>query len=441
MPKKIEDVVHSNSKRSIRDIPIPEGRRRISREKVSPARPTSNSNPATEELEIPKAKMTQKPPKVKSSGNSRKKWLVALVTLVLATFVGLSVFSSGTLSYTPKTANLTFNNDIYTTNKSDGALLYSMVKVSREKGLEVRATGEEKVERKASGTIVVYNAHSTRTERLDENTRFETPDGKWYRIKDGISIPGKKTVGGKVVPGTTEVVAYADEPGESYNIGLTDFVLPGYKGKERYKTIYARSKTPMTDGFVGVEKVVDPTEAGEAKRNLEISLREELLAQAESQVPEDFVLLKDLSTLTYEDMPQTNLTESSVTINMRGHYNALMFKRSELSTHLASKKTSIGDGEQVEIRDFDSLTFELVNAPQDILGASKLDFKVSGSAEVVWYTDTMLLKSELRGRSKGDVSSIINNYPSIVSAEAVLRPFWKKSFPKDTMDIRLKEVL
>ena len=50
---------------------------------------------------------------------------------------------------------------------------------------------------------------------------------------------------------------------------------------------------------------------------------------------------------------------------------------------------------------------------------------------LIWKTDEVALESDLLDRKKSEVAAILRNYPTISSADAVLRPFWKRSFPKD----------
>src|SRR3989304_648431 len=206
MPKHIEDIIVPERKRSIRDIPIPEGRRRAERYEMPPAAKENHSFNGT-------------------GGGSRRKWIAIGIALLILMFTALSLFDGATLAYVPKSQAVSFDDDSYTARKAgEGNLLFSVIKLSGEKGLEAPASGEKGVERKASGTIIVYNTN-TIEQRLRATTRFETPDGKIYQAPDAITIPGKKVAGGKENPGTLEVVVYAERSGKEFNIGLPDFTL------------------------------------------------------------------------------------------------------------------------------------------------------------------------------------------------------------------------
>lgn len=441
MPKNIEDIiVPSERRRSIRDIPIPENRRKNGRHNAAfAARENRSAEISTGEPGF--LREERNPSKISRKGV----WTAAGAALLVLIFAILSAFNGATLAYVPKSTTLSFGNEIFKARKvtGNGDLLYSIVKLSKDKGLEISALGEEEeVRRKSKGTIVVYNNASTEAQRLIENTRFETPDGLVYRIQDAIVIPGKRTVAGISQPGSIEVVVYADEAGEKYNIGLSDFTVPGLAGTSRSTTIYARSKTPMSGGFVGRQAVVSDQEKARAEMELESSLKSELISEAKAQVPEGFILLPSLSSVTFEDLPQTNSrAKGRTTINMRANLLGVMFKKSDLSTHLALNKVALEEGELIDIVELDSLTFSFADASSaDLSLLNEISFSVAGEVMALWRTDEVALKADLVGRRKKDIPSILNNYPTVASATATLRPFWKKTFPADSTKISIKKL-
>ncbi|MEX2013507.1 MAG: hypothetical protein WD897_01165 [Parcubacteria group bacterium] len=437
MPRNIEDIIVPETKRSIRNIPIPEGRRKNNENTTQFTHKGYSSdiiprpNP-----DMPREEFTP------SRRNRKGVWIAAGVALLVLIFAGLSIFNGATLSYTPKSQAISFDSDIYTARKTgDGGLLYSVVKLSVDKGLEVSASGEEEVERKASGTIIIYNA-STEEQRLRATTRFETPDGKIYQVPNAITIPGKSTVQGVEELGILEVRVHAEHPGEEFNIGLTDFTLPGLEGTSLFSSIYARSRTEMSGGFVGVEKVVSDQDMSQVKARLETALSEELTSEAKAQVPEDFILLPSLSSVTFENLSQTDSpSKSGVTINMRANLLGVMFKRSDLSNRLALDKINLLSGESVDINELDSLIFAFTDTlPADLLLLNEIKFSVTGEAVALWRTDEVALKADLVGKHKSDIPSILNNYPTVLSTTAAIWPFWKKTFPSDGARISIKKL-
>ena len=438
MPKNIEDIIVPERRRSIKDIPIPNGRRN-NNGYHSPIPPRGNFDA----LQIEKDYSIPPHPIKRQGWRSRKNvWMATGIALLVLIFAILSLFNGATLAYVPKSVALSFDHDVYTARKTgEDGLFYNIIKLSGDKDLEVSASGEEEVRRKANGTIIIYNA-STNKQRLRATTRFETPDGKVYQVENAITIPGKKMTSGVEELGTLEVTVSAEQPGEEFNIGLTDFTLPGLKGTSLFSSVYARSKTKMSGGLAGVQKIVESGEMARVKTELEKALRDELISEARAQVPEDFILLPSLSSVTFEDLPLTDsLSKNSATVNVRADLLGIMFKRNDLSNHLALDKITLASGESVDIIELDSLNFAFADTlPVGLSLSNEVKFSVTGEAIAVWFTDEVALKADLVGKHKGDIPSILNNYPAVRSATATIRPFWKKSFPSDSADISMKKL-
>ncbi len=101
---------------------------------------------------------------------------------------------------------------------------------------------------KASGTITISNAFSEASQPLVATTRFETTDGKLYRLVEGVTVPGAKTEDGKTVPGKIDARVMADQSGTKYNLASGTFTIPGFKGGPKYDKITAEVKGALTGG-------------------------------------------------------------------------------------------------------------------------------------------------------------------------------------------------
>src|SRR3989338_1226753 len=263
--------------RSFDDI-VPSGDRSIRKIAIHRKRASAERKPPKEE----------EPPRYE--GRKRRSsrvglWIVAFVSIAILGFAFTLLFSGAKVVVTPKQRTVLVDSQFSAfKTPSVGELGYEIMTVTKEGSAEAAPSGESNVEEKASGTITIYNDYSTAPQRLIRNTRFQTPEGLIYRINESIVVPGQSKSGTTVSPGSIEVVVYADEAGEKYNIGLTDFTVPGLAGTARFTTIYARSKTPMSGGFVGREKVVNEQDGEEAKATLKEALKEELILEAKAQV-------------------------------------------------------------------------------------------------------------------------------------------------------------
>jgi len=197
----------------------------------------------------------------------------------------------------------------------------------------------------------------------------------------------------------------------------------------------------MAGGFVGMEKGVSTEALAQTLGQLETKLKNDLILEGVAQTPEGFVLIRDLSFVTYEDLPRSSSTSAgSVTINRRGNFYGVMFKSSELSTHLANKKISIAPTEALDLGDLESLVFKFSGTPSpNLANVDEISFAVSGATMAVWKTDELALKADLAGRNKKELPSILTNFPTIVSATPILRPFWRSTFPDDATSIVVKQ--
>jgi len=225
-----------------------------------------------------------------------KKWLTIAVgvgaVVILFSVVLSLLFAGATVTVYPKqdtpVVNASFKAQI---NGEGGTLPFQRMVLERTQQHTVVALGESEVEERASGKLTIYNEYSTTPQRLIKNTRFESTEGRIYRIRESVEVPGKKNDN---TPGSIEVSVFAEEPGEDYNMGPDSFTIPGFAGLPQEGHIYARSTGDMTGGFKGVKRTVSDNDRTKALEELESALRDQLLAAAfdGSDKPKGYVLFK-----------------------------------------------------------------------------------------------------------------------------------------------------
>ena len=66
-----------------------------------------------------------------------------------------------------------------------------------------------------------------------------------------------------------------------------------------------------------------------------------------------------------------------------------------------------------------------------------INFNLAGATKIVWKLDENKLKTDLLGKSKEDFNQILLKYPNVNSADLVISPFWKMSFPDKVKDIKV----
>ncbi len=373
---------------------------------------------------------------------------ISLALFIVALGFGLSaLFVSAAVTITPKTQVLPINVPLTASkDRPSGEFGYQVVSISAATEKAVAAGAVQKVDKKATGTIIIYNNTSEATQKLIANTRFESPDGKVFRIASAVTIPGRKTEGGKVVPGSVEATVTADQAGDTYNLGLSDFTVPGLKGDPRYTTIYARSKSPMTGGFSGNMKVVEAALEQATQKELEASLKAKLKSDITSQIPVDFVLFDGAISYQIESISQkAGPDDSQAILELKGTAHALIFDKALLSKAAID---ALGDsvnalGQNLLINNLQSLSFILTgNSQISQTATTPVTFTLTGDAQVEWLYDESLLKNDLLGIKKSDLSSVLQaKYPSIESARVKVYPLWKRSFPIDPNKVTIVKAL
>lgn len=361
--------------------------------------------------------------------------LMAIVLVGFAAFI-MTIMSSATVTIIPKRASVETNLELKSTKDGSVGTKHELIKLTKSSSASVPAKGEEMVEKKASGKIMVYNNFSEEPQRLISRTRFETPEGLIYRIPESIVIPGKRVVDGKDLPGSLEVEVFADEAGEKYNIGKADFTIPGFKtDKTRYTNFYAKSVTEMAGGFIGKMRTVVESDKTTALTKLESEIKTNIEKEIHSQVPDGLVLLNGGIFYTKKELPQKDEGSSvSLTLELTAH--ALLLPLETLSNEITNNTVgsdSNWEGIESKVSDFSPLSIS--TNTENPVNAGVVDIKISGSAPIESVIDTNVIIGRLVGTKQKDMSTILGNFPGIVEAKAAIRPIWKKTFPENSAKI------
>lgn len=384
--------------------------------------------------------------KRRNKGGSRKAGIVLVGGAVLILLVGLGasmIFGGAVVEVQPKQEQVRVDAN-FTAHSEPGAdqLGYELLTLEASSERQVSATGKENVSLQAEGTITIYNAFSDGTQRLIKNTRFEAADGKIFRIFESVEIPGRtKGTDGSIIPGSATARVFADAPGEEYNIGAGRFVVPGLRGSDQFESIYAESKETFTGGFEGERYIIADAELGVVQGALHEELEEALKARLASEKPAGFVLFDNAVTFEFASLPATPNGENLATIKEQGKLVVPIFKQDEFAAYIAQNTIAGFQNESVLIENTGALAFSYQGTTTPVLkDATSVNFSLSGDANIVWQFDEAKLKSDLAGTAKSALPMVLGIYPAIEKAEAVIKPFWKQSFPDKADEITLKVV-
>lgn len=431
MPKKIlEDVMRP--KRSSRVSPFRELSRRKSTDE--------------EEVEIHHVELPPREKRTPRGGSSRWGWWVGGVLLVVALVYGASgYFAHAEVAVEPRIESAdiaaTFNAS---RGGKEGAIHFEVVKLSATDSVTIPATGEEQVEKKAAGTIVVYNAYSSQPQKLVANTRFKASNGKIFRVSNPVTIPGATNAGGVVTPGSLEVSVEADKAGPDYNVGLTDFTIPGFEGTPKFTKFYGRSKAPIAGGYVGTAKVANPDALKAARLDLQTRLGTKLSDEIIKTVPSGYVGYSNGFVTSFKELSAGvgSATSTDYVITGTATVQGVIIKTSELSKAIAESSVRDYTGEAVDVAGLSELGFTLLGKDTinfDTVGS--IAFRLEGPGRLVWLFDEEALKKAIAGAPADEYAKIFTDFPMLRSIRPNINPPWIRSIPADISKISVVKVV
>lgn len=384
--------------------------------------------PLVEELEMEKTK---------KSRFLFKFLMLVFILALLGAFgvVALNRISTAAVNISPYQESLEINSRLRAyANAAATGLSFEIAQLDAEESGLVTATGISSGGQKASGKITVYNNYSSAPQKLITNTRFQTSDGKIYRIKEAIVVPGM---------GMTETTVYADQPGEEYNIGPADFTVPGLKGGPRFEKVFAKSKSAMSGGSSGNFRVVKKEDIDSARASIKGKIKSRLTETLSKQKTEDYLLFPDAIKIEYTENPNNpkvgDSSSRSMAFKVKGLATGYLFKKDALSKALVDNNAGkftikAPKNDPIAAKNIEALDFDLISADSQ---KKEVTINLKGKADFVWVVDTAKLLEEMINYKGKDYTSVFKNYPAIYGASIVQSPKWWKKLPKDKSRIKI----
>lgn len=418
----MQDVTPPNRDRSIRNIPVPEGRKHF-----EPAMPQDEND-----------------------GGGRKKggrgrlilWggIIIVACIVIGAAVSF-VFAGASVTVYPRTASVAPPTSVLAgLNAPVGSLAFKRITFSEEASKTVAANGTTAASTSAQGTVTIYNTYGTASQELVANTRFEAPDGKIYRIHQGVVVPGTtKNADGSVKAGTITATIYADAAGADYNkTSETRFTIPGFKNTARYTKFYAIAPS-ISGGFVGTQPAVSQTDLALAQTDLKSQLQNKIDSGVASHVPDGYLLVPGTMSAVYDDLKNTAAGTNSAALSQTVTINEAVVASQDLASAIARLGVQGYNGESVDFANPSGITLSVASGTPYTDSATSLTIGLSGNANLVWQFDEGAVQQALAGKPKSQFDQIISTFaPGIAKATASLRPFWKTTFPENPSDIKIK---
>lgn len=383
-------------------------------------------------------------------GNKQVLISIVLFVVIVGGALGLSAALGKTeLTINPQHREPNINSEFTAyPDKRENALSYEIITIESTSESQVKASGQIEVKEKATGMIEIIKT-TPGAERIIANTRFRSPDGKVFRIKDAVIVPGAvKDGSGTSIPGTIQAAVTADDVGDGYNLPAgTRFDVPGFQEgglDDLYKSIYAESRAAFIGGFNGPQFKIDEGELSTARQALQIKLRDELLKRVQAEKPSGFIAFPGAIAITYNQLPAVQYGNDLVTIKEQAVLQIPLFKADEFGTFLAKEAVATYSGGTVRVDKPEALTFSYVSGTTSasvIANEPSLRFKLTGKPLLIWEYDAKKLAADLAGLPKTALNNALSAHAGIESGNVSVTPFWKRSFPEDAEEIIVIEEL
>ncbi len=362
----------------------------------------------------------------------------AIIVIVICGDFLLNKFSSVVIEITPRVETAEADAALNATvEPQNNELPLEVMRMEKEESGSVKSSGMKEVSIKASGRIIIYNAYSSQPQYLVSNTRFEAPNGNIYRIASSITVPGAKIENGKISASETETAVFADKPGEEYNLGLVDFIIPGFQDAGKREKIYARSKTEITGGFIGQKSFITENDISSLQKSLREKIENYFLENAVNPKPDEFLLYNAAKKIIYkkEEIPKPGDLSDTLELDENAIFYGFLIKKEDLAKALVEKYLDPNLANQLEILNPENLEFELKN-----FSAEKISFSIKGKIQFAYKFDENSLKNGLMA-NKGNPDAVFGEYKNIEKAKITFKPSWWRAIPKDASRIEVKTVI
>lgn len=376
--------------------------------------------------------------------SSRNIFIGFVILVIIAVGVaGYVLLPSAKITITPKANPINTNFDfvidknIKELDIAEKKIPATVIVANIEKDGQFTATGKKQLKSNATGVVTVYNEWSSFPQKLVENTRVSTSDGKVFKTTKSIVVPGfVRDETGSDVPGKIDVPVVASEPGPDYNIGASDFNIPGFMGTAKYVKIYAKSLTVMSGGALGFTTVVSADDFNKAKDFLEEEARKDIVAQLNDKKPSDLIMVEQaISVKSGELVSPLKIDQPTNKFNASLSISAIAFLFNDNDVN------AIINGILKE-NNREKKNFIFVDAGYKIIGDATIigtdSMELTAQLYANAYNSYNLIdesgKSDMRakiiGKNQQELENYIKtDYPEINKISVVLWPFWVKKIP------------
>lgn len=291
-----------------------------------------------------------------------------------------------------------------------------------------QATGVSGEIRSSRGEITIFNTFSTEPQTLIARTRFESPEGKIFRIQKAVTVPGAtKKPDGSLEPGRLSVEVVADKPGAEYNIDPTKFTIPGFAGSPRFDKFWAESAQKFSGGGEGEALVVSSQDVESARQAMESALKKSLTSAIQQRLGDNFVLVTPSIEVEFgEGGPEPGVDAAAELFDytLSGKAKGFAYLGQQADQLFNAKLQPLLTDKRTAVDSTRSLTFEIIEQNFES-GIGR--YKTTLDQKAIWRVDKQKLAAELAGKSETEAKSLLENLQEVTGAEFTIWALGSKS--------------
>lgn len=379
-----------------------------------------------------------------ASDGSARKWIwgsVAVLVVAVGVCYGLAAFFGRVtiainFQKTPWAYQNNFIADksVSTINAVSNTIPAQLFTIPKNTTQLFSASGQQNVSLKAQGTVTIYNAYSSSPQSLVATTRFMTPDGKIFRLVNGVVVPGAAVTNGQIVPSSISAAIVADQAGPDYNVSpVAKLTIPGFKGSPKYNAFYGSIASSTSGGFVGEKAVPTADDITAAKQKVTDLLTSELQGGLSGSYTNNFKILDGATNVAIGRLTVNTTTDDNGKFSVFGEatLTAVGFDESKFKDFLLSiAQTTEASSTWKDL----TLTYSNIK-PDFTKGTLSFALTAQGSLEPQFSVNDF--QSSIAGKSISDAKSAISGIGGLQNGTISVWPSWLWRIPTNTKKINV----
>ncbi|MCJ7804172.1 hypothetical protein MUP35_00325, partial [Patescibacteria group bacterium] len=306
-----------------------------------------------------------------------------------------------------------------------------VISIDKEMSKDFPTSGTKDVGEKAKGTITLTNETGT-DQPLVATTRFVSANNLVFRSAAAVTVPkAYLDAGGNKINGSTAASVVADATGEAYNIGPSNFSIPGLSAAVQSK-IYGRNGAAMSGGSSRKIKIVSETDA----QNAQLELLNELIASGKEEALSKTNKYENISlegsaggiVVSGSANPAVGAEAETFKYSHKATINVIIVKKSDYYSILASKvENEITKDKELLPGELEKTTESKVTSLDTANGKMVISSHVV--SPVVAKMDLNAMKNNIKGKSVSNAISYLKAFEEVYDAQVSLWPFFARKIP------------